>query len=163
MRIQPRIVFLIPTASARRIRNWRLASELFRQTLSSIFNSTVQNFCVVAAGHEAPDFELPQDPRFNFLSLEHPLPSEEYGRYPAAIQDKMMKLAAAWDYGKSAWNAKYVMKLDWDDLISSRLVEWLVSVKDEAGYLLKHGWIWRSQVPYLVQRTDISTVSADPV
>jgi hypothetical protein len=47
-----------------------------------------------------------------------------------------------------------VMKLDWDDLISSRLVEWLVSVKGEAGYLLKHGWIWRSHVPYLVQRTE---------
>lgn len=154
MNQRPRIVFLIPIASARRIRNWKLASGLFRKTLSSIFNSTVQNYCIVAAGHEAPDCQLPKDRRFNFLSLDHPLPSEEQGRYPAAIKDKMMKLAAAWDYAKSAWNSQYVMKLDWDDLISSRLVEWLASVKDEGGYLLKRGWIWRSQTPYLIQRTE---------
>jgi hypothetical protein len=97
---------------------------------------------------------MPQDRRFSFLSLEHPLPSEECGRYPAAIKDKMMKLGAAWEYAKSEWNAKYVMKLDWDDLVSSRLVEWLVSAKDEGGYLLKNGWIWRSQIPFLVQRTE---------
>ena len=66
----------------------------------------------------------------------------------------MIKLAAAWDYAKSAWNPQYVMKLDWDDLISSRLVEWLISTTNEAGYLIKHGWIWRSQVPYLIQRTE---------
>ena len=55
----------------------------------------------------------------------------------------MIKLAAAWDYAKSAWNPQYVMKLDWDDLISSRLVEWLISTTNEADYLIKQGWIWR--------------------
>ena len=66
----------------------------------------------------------------------------------------MIKLGAAWGYAKSTWNPKYVMKLDWDDLVSSQLVEWLVSAEDEPGYLIKHGWIWRSHVPYLVQRTE---------
>ena len=46
------------------------------------------------------------------------------------------------------------MKLDWDDLVSSQLVEWLVSADDEPGYLIKHGWIWRSRVPYVVQHTE---------
>ena len=109
---------------------------------------------MAVAGHEAPDFQMPQGPRFKFLSLEHPLPSEECGHYCAAVKDKMIKLAAAWEYAKSACDPQYVMKLDWDDLLSSRLVEWLCSVKDEGGYLLKHGWIWRSQIPYLVQRTE---------
>jgi hypothetical protein len=154
MRTQPRIAFLIPIPSTPRTKDWRVGCALFRQTLSSIFNSTVQDYCVVVAGHEAPDFELPQDHCLKFLSLDHPLPSQEEGDYPAAVKDKMIKLAAAWDCAKSAWNPQHVMKLDWDDLISSRLVEWLVSVKDEAGYLLKHGWIWRSQIPYLVQRTE---------
>ena len=154
MRMQPRIVFLIPIPSPSRTKDWRVGCALFRQTLSSIFNSTVQDYCVVVAGHEAPDFELQQDHCFKFLSLDHPLPSEEDGDYPAAVKDKIIKLAAAWEYAKSAWNPQYVMKLDWDDLISSRLAEWLVSVKDESGYLLKHGWIWRSHVPYLVQRTE---------
>jgi hypothetical protein len=154
MNQRPLIVFLIPIASAKRIKDWRLACALFRQTLASISNSTVQNYCVAVAGHEAPDFQMPQDPRFKFLSLEHPLPSEECGRYPAAVKDKMIKLAAAWDYARSAWNPRYVMKLDWDDLISSRLVAWLGLAGDQAGYLIKHGWIWRSQIPYLIQQTE---------
>ena len=40
----------------------------------------------------------------------------------AAVKDKMIKLAAAWDYAKCTWNPQYVMKVDWDDLVSSRLV-----------------------------------------
>jgi hypothetical protein len=66
----------------------------------------------------------------------------------------MIKMAAAWDQAKSECKPQYVMKLDWDDLISSRLVEWLVSATNEAGYLIRHGWIWRSQVPHLIQRTE---------
>jgi hypothetical protein len=154
MESKPRIVFLIPIASARRAKDWRLACALFRQTVSSILNSNSQNYCVVVAGHEPPDFQLPQDPRFKFLSLDHSLPSLEQGYWLAAVKDKMIKLAAAWTYAKSAWNPEYVMKLDWDDLVSSRLVDWLVSAEDEAGYLIKHGWIWRSGGRLFIQRTE---------
>jgi hypothetical protein len=154
MRTEPRIVFLIPIASAGRANDWELACALFRKTVSSILNSTVQDYCVVVAGSESSDVQLPQDRRFQFVSVEHALPSLEAGYYPAAVKDKLVNLAAAWNYAKSVWNPQYVMKLDWDDLISSRLVEWLVSAKDEAGYLIRHGWIWRPQVPYLVQRTE---------
>ncbi len=116
MRIQPRIVFLIPIASARRAKDWDLACALFRQTLSSVSNSTVQDYCVVVAGHEAPDFQLPQHPTFKFLSLDHALPSLERGYWFAAVKDKM--------------------------------------IKDEAGYLIKHGWMWRESARYFVQRTE---------
>ena len=149
----PRVVFLIPVPSPQRVRNWRLGYLYFKQTLSSILNSTADDYRIVAAGHEFPNLELLQHPRFKFLSLDHPLPSRREGDYPAAVKDKMIKLAAAWDYAKS-WNPQYVMKLDWDDLISCRLVQWLISAANEAGYLIKHGWIWRSQVPYLIQRTE---------
>lgn len=154
MESKPRIVFLIPIASARRAKDWRLGCALFKQTLSSILNSNSQNYCVVVAGHEPPDFQLPQDPRFKFLSLDHALPSLEHGYWLAAVKDKMIKLAAAWTHAKSAWNPQYVMKLDWDDLVSSRLVDWLVSAEDEAGYLIKHGWIWRSGGRLFIQRTE---------
>lgn len=151
---KPRIAFLIPVSSAQRVKDWHVGCLYFKQTLSSILNSRADDYCIVAAGHEFPNFQLPQHPRFKFLSLDHALPSRKDGDYPAAVKDKMIKLAAAWDYAKSAWNPQYVMKLDWDDLISSRLVEWLISTTNEAGYLIKQGWIWRSQVPYLIQRTE---------
>jgi hypothetical protein len=46
------------------------------------------------------------------------------------------------------------MKLDADDLVSSKLVEWLDNADPEAGYLITHGWIWRSGSRYLLQRTE---------
>src|SRR5260370_3236668 len=45
------------------------------------------------------------------------------------------------------------MKLDEDDLVSSKLVEWLDNADGEAGYLIKHGWVWRS-ASYFLQRTE---------
>lgn len=150
---RPRIVFLIPIASPRRAKDWHLACALFKQTLSSIFNSTNGNYSVVVTGHEPPNFQLPQDPRFKFVSLDYPLPPLKNGYYPAAVKDKLIKLGEAWNYAKSKWNPEYVMKVDWDDLISCRLVEWLVSAKDEPGYLIRHGWIWRSSAPRFIQRT----------
>jgi hypothetical protein len=109
---------------------------------------------VVVAGHEPPDFHLPEDPRFKFLSLDHPLPPLENGYYPAAVKDKLIKLEAAWNYAKSTWNPDYVMKFDWDDLVSCRLVDWLASAKDEPGYLIRHGWVWCSSARHFIQRTE---------
>jgi hypothetical protein len=137
-----------------RVKDWRIGCAYFQQTLSSILNSRGSDYGIVAAGHELPDFPLPHDRRFKFLSLDHALPSRNAGDYPAAVKDKLIKITAAWDYAKSAWNPQYVMKLDWDDLISSRLVEWLSSAQNEAGYLIKHGWIWRAQLPWIMQRTE---------
>jgi hypothetical protein len=136
------------------VKDWPLACAYFKQTLSSLFNSTNGNYRVVVAGHEAPDFQLPSDPRFKFLHLDHPLPSQENGYYLAAVKDKLINLEAAWKYARSTWDPHYVMKLDWDDLVSSRLVGWLENARDEAGYLIKHGWVWRSGSRYVIQFTE---------
>jgi hypothetical protein len=151
---KPRVVFLIPVPSPQRVKDWHVGCLYFKQTLSSILNSRADDYAIVAAGHELPSFQLPQHPRLKFLLLDHPLPSQKDGDYPAAVQDKLINLAAAWDHAKSTWNPEYVMKLDWDDLVSSRLVDWLISTTNEAGYLIKHGWIWRSQIPHMIQRTE---------
>ncbi|HEY2119956.1 MAG TPA: hypothetical protein VGH37_12275 [Candidatus Acidoferrum sp.] len=105
----------------------------------------------MAAGHEAPDFDLPTDSRFKFLSLDHPLPSQENGPWVAAIKDKTIKLGRAWNYAKLAWNPEYVMKVDWDDLVSSRLVDWLNTAKQAAGYCVKNGWVWNSGSRYIIR------------
>jgi len=68
--------------------------------------------------------------------------------------DKLAKIAAAWEHAKSMWNPYYVMKLDADDLISFRLVRWLEHAGGQPGYLIKHGWVWRSGGRYVVQSTE---------
>ena len=149
----PSVVFLIPFASRRRKSKWEIACAHLRQTLKSIQNSTNGNYRVVVAGHEAPDFDVGFDSRFYFLALNHPFPSHD--NYGVAVRlDKLTKIAAAWNYAKLTWNPNYVMKLDADDFISSRLVDWLGDANGEAGYLIKHGWFWHSGSRYLIQRTE---------
>jgi hypothetical protein len=148
------VVFLIPIASPQVVTNWSRGCALFQRTLGSIFNSTSGDFRVVVAGHEPPDFPLPQDERFKFLSVNHPVPARGTASWVEPVRDKMLKLAAAWDYAKSAGSPRYVMKVDWDDLISARLVEWLANAKDEAGYRIKYGWIWRPSPRGFIQRTE---------
>jgi hypothetical protein len=153
MNDHPCIVFLIPFASRKVKSKWTTASAHLRQTLRSIANSSNGNYRVVVGGHEAPDFDVNIDSRFHFLSLNHPIPIDD--NYAAAqVRDKLSKLAAAWKHAKSAWNPRYVMKVDADDFISSRLVDWLEKAEEEAGFLVKYGWVWRSGARYLIQHTE---------
>jgi hypothetical protein len=153
MNDRPTVAFLIPFASRKVKAKWNVACAQLRQTLKSIENSNSGNYCVVVAGHEPPDFDVGFDSRFYFLSLDHSIPSHD--NYTAAlILDKLAKIDAAWNYAKSKCNPRYVMKLDADDFISARLVEWLETADDEAGYLIKYGWMWRSGSRYLIQRTE---------
>jgi len=147
------VAFLIPFASRRVKSKWEMACTHLRQTLKSIQNSISGNFRAVVAGHEAPDFDVRFDSRFCLLSVNHPITL--HGDSAASRRlDKLAKIAAAWDYAKSKWNPKYVMKLDADDFISSRLVDWLGTASGEAGYLIKHGWVWRSGSRHLIERTE---------
>ena len=153
MNDMPSVVFLIPFASRRLKSKWEIACAHLRQTLKSIQNSTSGNYRVVVAGHEAPDFDVGFDSRFYFLPLNHPFP-DHVNLHTALRLDKLTKIAAAWEYAKLTWNPDYVMKLDADDFISSKLVDWLDNANGEAGYLIKYGWLWRSESRYLIQRTE---------
>jgi hypothetical protein len=153
MNDRPTLAFIIPFASRKVKSHWNVACGHLRQTLGSIQNSSSGNYRVIVAGHEPPEFDVSFDSRFHFLSLNHPTPSD-HNYPPAFVLDKLTKVAAAWNYANPTWNPKYVMKLDADDLVSSKLVEWLDNADEEAGYLIRHGWVWRSGSHYLLQRTE---------
>jgi hypothetical protein len=104
------------------------------------------------AGHEPPDFDIRFDSRYYFLSVNDPIPSGKIC-HTSLVLDKLAKISAAWSYAKFAWNPEYAMKLDADDLISLRLVDWLNRGGGEAGYLITHGWLWRSG-SCLIERTE---------
>jgi glycosyltransferase involved in cell wall biosynthesis len=153
MNEKPSVVFLIPLASRKVRSNWPTACAYLQQTLRSIRNSASKNYRVVVAANEKPELEMGFDSRIHFLLLKHPFPSHPDHRVAVRL-DKLGKFDAAWEYAKSNWQPKYVMKVDADDFISSRLVEWLDNAGGEAGYLIKYGWFWRSESRYLIQRTE---------
>jgi hypothetical protein len=151
---KPAVVFLIPIAAPAVVRDWPLACRNFQRTLGSLFNSTNANFRVAVAGHAPPDFPLPADERFKFLTVSHPVPAREQTTWVAPVRDKMLKISAAWEFAKAVWQPRYVMKVDWDDLISARLVDWLDQEPDAAGYRVKYGWIWRPRPRGFIQQSD---------
>ena len=150
---RPRVAFLIPFASRRTKSRWDIACADLRQTLKSVHNSTSESYCVVVAGHEAPDFNIETKAKACFLSVDHDIPRHQNAVVSGRL-DKLAKIAAAWNYAKSTWNPHYLMKLDADDLISSRLVQWLENFGREPGYLMKHGWLWQSGARHLLQFTE---------
>lgn len=150
---RPRVAFLIPFASRRTKSRWDIACADLWQALKSVHNSTSESYCVVVAGHEPPDFNIETNEKVCFLSVEHGPPHHQDAVVSGRL-DKLAKIAAAWSYAKSTWNPHYLMKLDADDLISSGLVEWLENFGREPGYLIQHGWVWRSGARHLLQSTE---------
>jgi hypothetical protein len=149
---RPSVAFVIPFAPRRTKSKWDIACAHLRQTLKSVRNSTSKSYCVVVAGHETPDFNFESDST-SWLSVNHAIPLHEDVIVSGRL-DKLAKIAAAWKYAKSRWNPRYVMKLDADDLISARLVQWLENFGDQPGYLIKHGWVWRSGSRYVLHSTE---------
>jgi hypothetical protein len=150
---RPAVCFLIPFAPRRAKNRWDIACAHLEQTLKSVRNSTSDSYCVVVAGHEPPGFNVQTDARFHFVAVDHCIPQHD-DSVVAGRLDKLAKIAAAWSCAKSKWKPQYVMKLDADDLVSSRLVMWLGSFGGEPGYLIKHGWVWRSGACHLIQSTE---------
>jgi len=149
---EPTVVFLIPFASPKLRANWSTACFYLRQTLRSVQNSASQNYRVVVASNEQPELEISFDSNIHFLSLKDSFPV--HLDRAAHRLDKLAKIDAAWRFAKSNWQPRYVMKLDADDLISSKLVGWLNNFGTEAGYLIKHGWRWYSGSRYLIEHTE---------
>lgn len=153
MNEEPSIVFLIPFASRKVRANWLNACKYLQQTICSIRNSANQNYRVIVAGNEEPQIETGCDGKVHFLPVNNQFPSHLTAR-AAHRSDKVAKIQAAWTHAKSKWQPKYVMKLDADDLISSRLVGWLDDNGTETGYLIRNGWLWHSGARYFIQRTE---------
>jgi hypothetical protein len=105
------------------------------------------------AGHERPDLNIESNARVCFLSVNHDLPHHQDTVVSGRL-DKLTKVAAAWAYAKSRWNPHYLMKLDADDLVSSRVVRWLEDEGGLPGYLIKYGWVWRSGARCVIQSTE---------
>ena len=147
------VVFLIPFASRQVRTNWPAACKYLQQTIRSVRNSANQNYRVIVAGNEEPEFEGGFDDKVCFLLVNNQFPSHLPTR-AAQRADKLAKINAAWTYAKSKWQPKYVIKLDADDFISSRLVGWLDEHGTEAGYLIRHGWLWHSGAQHLIQHTE---------
>jgi hypothetical protein len=129
--------FGIPLKSQSVATDWSLVVRLLENTLRSIFNQTVQDFRVVVACHEVPQTSFNGDPRLEFVTIDFPRPLYLAER----VIDKHRKRETALSRLRCSDDA-YYMLLDSDDLVSSRLVEFVERDKARHGYLVKSGYEW---------------------
>lgn len=137
--------FIIPLVARIDEEQWRDRCARLRQTLSSLLNSTNPDFEIVVAGHDKPD-NLPYDKRVHFVPVDFERPPRD-ADIIRRRRDMLWKIRAAWDYARRNWSTRYVMRVDADDMLSNKLVQWLAENGELPGYRLVHGWItkdsWR--------------------
>src|SRR6185503_12206705 len=130
------VTFGIPLISRAAARDWMQIEELFNATLASIYNQTDQNFRIIVASGGRPALRVPVDDRLQFIDYPRAIP---HGREEGIM-----------DAGKKRWEiaARLVelgggdlMFADADDLVSSRLVEFVRKTRNPNGCILTDGYV----------------------
>jgi len=135
--------FILPLRSKSVTSDWKLISYLCCQTVNSCLNSEVLQIQVLVVGHEIPEgFEKFRDHRVRFIQATHKAPVSSAGSM--GMNDKWAKVAHGFvDLYEDP--PEYLMIVDADDLVSSRLVTYLKETRPENGLVIKHGYIYDFQ------------------
>lgn len=127
--------FSIPLKSMRVSDDWRRVEAVFNRTLKSIFNQTDQDFAVLVAYHEIPDHAFKDRDNIFFLPVAYPV----FKDHELMFADRNLKervLAAE----IRRRGGGYMFTVDYDDLVSNRIVEHVHTDRNPHGYILHHGY-----------------------
>lgn len=127
--------FCIPLKSKRIGDDWERVEWLLDRTLRSIFNQTDQNFTVLIACHEIPDSEFADRENLHFLPLNFPVfRDSELAR---ADRNLKMRRCAVEIHGRGGG---YMLGVDYDDLVSNRIVQYVRENEHPYGYVMPTGF-----------------------
>jgi len=130
------VFFSIPLASKMPSgQNWRLLEALLSRTLRSVLNQDDANFVALVCSHDRPDIPEMDEGRVVFLqSTVDRITEIKDGPADKGRKRKQMYTEIAKRGGG------YVVMLDGDDLVSSRLVSYMRRVDSPYGYTFRTGF-----------------------
>lgn len=138
--------FCIPLLPKARAQDWATVCELLEQTLTSLDGQSNRNFRVIMAVHDVPD--LKRDYDFEIRMLEAKWAVEDTSS--DKLRDKRRKKIMLYQEVRAVGGG-FAMQLDADDLVSSRLVNYVLEQDDPNGYIVDRGyafdWSARSLAP----------------
>lgn len=117
--------------------HWDRVCELFERTAASVFAQSDPRFRLIVVGHDRPALSRAFDARLEFIAADLPIPEASYAAKDA---DKRHKLIIALQRAREV-GADYAMSLDADDLVSARLVEYVLAHPDADGWYIRHGYV----------------------
>lgn len=132
--------FAISLRSKRTTSDWDRAVALLGRTLESVLNQTTEHIRAVVGCHELPDALTVKDDRVSFEQVDYapPIYKDEW------VVDKQRKRELA-TISAHRMGCTYVMPLDADDLVSSRMAEYVLGQQAEYGYLVEKGYEYNFQ------------------
>ena len=127
--------FAIALRSKGTTNDWDRIVSLLGATINSVLNQESPDFKVVVGCHEVPESLAGIDPRIAFESVASPVPiyHDEF------VADKQRKREAA-TLALFQQGCRYIMPLDADDLVSKRLVGFVLQNPVEFGYVANRGY-----------------------
>jgi hypothetical protein len=138
--------FVTPLRSPQLSDNWPRICELFERTAISVFRQSIPDFRQIVVCHERPTMNQSFDQRLEFITVDLPVPRKSprssrlaHIDHPAMERDKLSKLTIGLRRAREL-NASFVMLLDADDLVSSRLVAHVLSNPGADGWFVERGW-----------------------
>jgi len=170
------LTFAIPVRDPRGVGDWDSVKRLMAVTIRSLFaQSGPRPRVVLGTSPDADLPELPSDVQVIEVDLPYrPLPEGEGPeRWDAILVDKGLRLAHAL---AAADPRGHVMVVDYDDLVSTRLSEWVAARPEASGWFSDAGYLWdggpvASLLPTgfndlcgtsLIVRADLLRVPSDP-
>ncbi len=131
------VVVCIPLIARRLARDWEMVCHLLDATLRSIYAQTDPRWRVVVVGTDPPVLTTPVDERFEFVSTTYDLADASLR---AQRVDASFKRRVAERYAR-ARGATFVFFCDSDDLLSSELVQAILSANHPYGCILGRGYV----------------------
>ena len=137
------LCFGIPLKARSVAQNWDWTVRDFNRTLASIYNQSNPNFQILVGCHEIPELLIPTDHRLEFIQASSPAP--DLSNDPRSIySDKLQKFTYLGERFRQRGGG-WFMVLDADDLISSRLVEFVLRNPHPNGFIARQGYILDQQ------------------
>ena len=131
------IYFGIPLRSKASSTNWEQVCVLFNRTLWSVYNQTHPDFKIIVACHEKPELTKQYDHRVEFIQVDIPFPEN----LSEQMCDKGYKVHTIAKLIRE-YGGGFTMIVDADDLISNRIVNFIVNNKEnQYGWYVKAGYI----------------------
>ncbi len=134
-----RFAFLIPLRNPALAQNWERCVELCVQTLNSVCTqlSPYPDCKVVLVCRE-----FPLIPKYeNLVIIKSYFPDPE-PTWEEQHKDKYAKIRVGLEY-LSNFTPLYVMKMDADDLVSNRIVSYVLKDDNKRGYYVGLGYKWK--------------------
>jgi hypothetical protein len=135
-----KFAFLIPLRNRAMAKNWQVCVDLCLATMRSAAQQTASadDFQVVLVCRDFPEVSIESHVKILRGFFPDPEPTWE-----AQHHDKYAKIRLGLEY-LADFAPLYVMKLDADDLVSNKIVSYVLADNNQHGYYVEHGFHWIS-------------------